>query len=423
MIVFPNNFYFITNILIISWSSFLLLFFFGPIQYPYSSEIFYLNLIFFIGFYFGYFFYSLLPKKIIVKNKNENNENSLIIKATLLFSLLYLILVIYDSLIAGNVLEYGITVAREMMYYEGRRGSVIGMLNILLGGMPIIGITILIVLKKEEIGNYFYLLLGSSILGIFSYFLSGGRNFFVISLFVLFFVYLLQNKNRQKTNLLKKIKTKYKILIAILILLSISYVLYLFIERAELRGITVYDTAMNLERDFGVKVTLSPFQNEFLSLIYYIFVMLVFYITHSLSLLSEYFYINYEQLLGGVNTFPLFTMFIDKIFETSFYQEAMNKLLLNGIYLSLLGRVYLDFSFFGVFMVSFFLGIILNYTLSRARYSDGILIKLVSATMCATILLMPMYNILAGTAISIILSIFIIYFTKVFFLRKNDVQR
>lgn len=116
-------------------------------------------------------------------------------------------------------------------------------------------------------------------------------------------------------------------------------------------------------------------------------------------------------------------MFIDKIFETSFYQEAMNKLLLNGIYLSLLGRVYLDFSFFGVFMVSFFLGIILNYTLSRARYSDGILIKLVSATMCATILLMPMYNILAGTAISIILSIFIIYFTKVFFLRKNDVQR
>jgi len=411
-----NDILLVSKVLIISWTIFISIFFFGPISYKYSPYLFTLIGIFFVGFYIGIFFFKFLPKKI---NKNGISIISSPLIATICIYgiFFYLSIIVYDFLIKGAVLEYGITVYREMLTLEGRRNSMLGFLNIFFSGMPIIGASLVLLYDKTEIGNKkFYILAFFSYLGIFSFFLSGGRNLFVISLLILFFVYLLKD-DKFKINI--KNNFLYKIIFLVIILIGIFYVLYLFIERAELRNLTVLDTALNLEKDFGVTIIISPFDNQLISSFYYILVMLCFYLTHSFSLFSEYLFEGFSNYTYGVNTFPMVTMLIDKLFETTIYSDGINKLLLNGVYLSMIGRFYIDFGTFGVFILAFLLGIISVWGLSKSK-NRNILFVVFSATILTSIFLMPMYNILSGTGFSIVLSLFIVSvcYKSIHFLRR-----
>ena len=418
---------FTIKILLFSWIFFLGLFYFGPISYPFNPQLFVILSYFFVGFFLGIFLFKLLPVKRGVSRYIKNNcptivvENNFLLNVTGWLTLLYVVVMLLDFIVLGNVLEVGVTNSRAELSLAGRRGSILGMLNILLSGMPVVLAGTLIIARVLEVGRAKYRFLTLlSIAGIATFFLSGGRNFFVISMVILFFTFRLKKKKIRSSS--SKIKLTNKIIIALLAMAGSFFVLYLFVERAELRGDLIIDSVINLKSDFGVELNHRIFENDRFNDIYLAFVSLFFYANHSLSLFSEYLVSsNYSGVGNGALTFPLFHMLIDRLIGTNFYSEGVSHLILQGVYLSMLAPLYIDFGEIGVFLGGAFLGFCTIYftrktILNKNGSSQGDLYHVAAATFLAATLLAPMYNILSGSGFSVLLALIIL---KIFLILRN----
>ena len=398
---------------VIAWGGFFTLFFLGPISYPYSPWIFILVLILFFSYVLGglmssvvvvYFGLRRAPKVYLESTRDDY------ISFAFWLALIYLAVVITDFVILGGVLEQGVTEFREMQTVSGRRGSMLGFLNVLLAGFPVLLVCYLLMSKKRGVFTNIAWLVALAGLG--SYFLSGGRNQFAVSCVVI--VLLIYIDNFLGYSRIKKFTILQKFLSFILLSISFFFMMYIFSERANLRDHDLLESALNLKYHFGVEFEENAFESNRLNDLYLVGLNLLFYANHSMSVLSEYFVDDiYAGIGNGSNTFPLFIMALDSFFGTTLYSEGVSRLILNGVYLSMPGRVYLDYGWYGVGMLGYLLGFIMNFLMNiirRLRITGGddrMLLSLLSV-LAASVMLSPVYSIISGSGLSIVMSILIL---------------
>lgn len=405
---------------IVAYAAYFFIFFLGPISYPFHPYIFVLLSIFFLGLLSGSFFIQLLPVKrklFAPQSLNRNISNHLkYFHWLVFFTSIYLVVVIFDFLILGSVLEVGIVENREnatiSSNLDGRRGSMLGLLNILLSGMPIILAVFLMLDTKWLIGRVRtrlgWLLVFT---GIVSYTFSGGRNYIFITIMILGVVRFLSQHGEFKE---KKTNFKRQIFVSVIALLSLIFFLYIFIARIELSGVSLLTPVYNMMSQWGVKIHVYQIDSYFMESIYVSIILLLFYFNHSLSAFSPYLNGSFQELTYGVLTFPLPVMLYDTIFGTSIYLQGTDLLRVNGLYLGMLGTLYIDFREVGIFLFSFFLGFFTTYFVKKTLAADPISLNYkltisVSALFLSAILLSPVYNILAGNGFSVLIALIILY--------------
>lgn len=283
-----------------------------------------------------------------------------------LLALSYLFLVIIDLIVLGNVLIVGVTEARDLRAAEGERNSLLGASHYFLAGAPVILACLLLTRRTNAVksGPFPWVI---AVGGFLSYFLSGGRGSFVIGALVVFFYFIIE---RHKCHVSGRSQNIYMPRWAFVLGgASLVYMVYLFEERAAIRGTDLEGLAQRLMLSYDVYVSAPPISGDLFGGIYYAFVFVVFYITHAPTYISEYFELDYYPLtMGGYEFYILFRIF-DFMFGTSLAVEASDKLLLRGVFLTLPGTVFVDFGWTGVIIVAAFLPCITLLMLSRALSS------------------------------------------------------
>ncbi len=404
-------------------SSFMLLFFYGPIDYSFNVGALFLIFLFYFSYVLGWFFYNLMPKKSIgyeikVHTSKKREIPQILNIATVLsfFTGLYLVFVFYDFFVIGDVLNAGITETREVRTLEGPRGSIIGLLVVLFTGAPLLLLISLLAYtySQKEKNPYIYKIqFLLSIIGLLSYFLSGGRNNFAIAMVIIFLILLILKKIRRAGLPSKKTK-KYlsKGLIFGVLLVSFLFMLYIFIDRANYQGITIYSYVLRMEREFSINVTHFDFQADIVREFYYAFIVFLFYLNHPIMLVSQYFDASFSSLTYGALSFPLPTMFYDLVFGTTVFSNALDSLMLKGVYLSMPGFIFIDFGFLGVVLFGFLLGFCVPFFLKKSQtqnYNVNYYSLVLASIFLCTIILAPMYNILSSFGFSLLLMLLIIY--------------
>jgi len=403
---------------LLSVSGLMLLFFYGPINYPFNFSALLLFLLFYFSYVFGWFSYNLMPKKRISCEIEAHTPRKISSVTTILSFLtgIYLVLIFYDFFVIGNLLNVGITEAREVRTIEGPRGSIIGFLVVLFTGAPLLLLISLLVYKdsKKQKKSYLYkvqFLL--SIIGLLSYFLSGGRNNFAISIVIISLIFLILKKSRISHFRSKSIKKYlFKSLIFSILLFLFLFMLYIFIDRVNYQGISMYSSVMGMESGFYIDVTHYDFQVDIVRDYYYAFIVFLFYLGHPIMVVSQYFDAEFINHTYGALSFSLPTMFYDFIFGTSFFSNALDSLILKGVYMSTPGYLFIDFGFLGVVFFGFLLGFYVSFFLKKSQSKNSntnyYSLVLASIFLCA-IILAPMYNILSGFGFSLILMLFMVY--------------
>lgn len=405
----------ILRIFLAAYGLYFLCFYLGPWSYPFNSYVLVLLLLFILGLLGGDFFLRILPVRKVVRTSNASNNldfksNNIYFNHLIFYTAISVILPIVDFVILGDVWTLGIVENREQLYLQGRRGSLIGMFNILFGGMPILLASFLIIDSRRTLSNN-RTRLGwiFALTGILAYALSGGRNGIFISLVILAIIKYLSRKKQPEL----KRKSIRPILYSIaLVLMVFGFFIAIFIERSKVTGVGITIALYNIVDDFGVDIAIRDFGSDFLNTLYGSVSLLLFYLNHSLSVLSGYFDTAFDEMTYGVLTFPLFYMFLDTFFGTSFYVDATDKLILNGVYLSMLGYLYIDFGEIGLFLVACILGFATSYFLKRSFSGDHRAVQYkvlttLAALLLSCIALSPIYNILAGHGLPVVFAVVI----------------
>ena len=405
----------ISKIFLVGYGLYFLFFFLGPWSYPFNSYILVLILLFFLGLLGGSFFLRILPvRKMSLLSPASNNlefkRNRVYFNHLVFFTAISVSLPIIDFVILGDVLTVGIVENREQQTLQGRRGSLIGMFNIIFGGMPVLLASFLIIESRNTLGTY-RTRLGwiFASLGILTYALSGGRNGIFISLVILAIVKYLSRKRKPELKRKSIRKMFYSVALLVMVL---GFFISIFIERSEVSGIDLTTSLFNLVDDFGADIEIRDFDSNFLNTTYAVLSLLLFYFNHSFAVLSAYFDTAFQEMTYGVLTFPLFYMFFDTFFGTSFYLDAVDKLILNGVYLSMVGYLYIDFGEIGLFFFACILGFATTYLASRSfsvdhRTVQYKILTTVTAVLLSSIVLSPIYNILAGHGLTVLFAIVI----------------
>lgn len=410
-------------------SCFVLLFFYGPISYTFNIGTLFLIFLFYFSYLLGWFYFNFLPKKNFFYKKSEGESSQILNITTMLsfFTGVYIVVIFYDFFIIGDVFGVGITETREIRTLEGSRGSGIGFLVILFTGAPLLLLMSLLsyseLQKKQNLFIYKAQFL-FSIIGLFSYFLSGGRNNFAIAMIIIFLALVILKKIKRVTVVHKKInKLLFKGLIFFVILIIFLFMLYIFIERANYQGITIYSYVLRMEREFFISVVHFEFTEGVVKEFYYAFIVFLFYLNHPIMLMSEYFDLNFSAFTHGALSFPLPTMLYDLVFGTSVFSTALDRLIVKGVYLSMPGVFFIDFGFLGVILSGLLLGFLVPFFLKRSQSQNNTnyySLVLASIFLC-TVILAPMYNILSSLGFSLLLMLLIVYillfFKKLIFIR------
>lgn len=387
----------------------------GPWSYPFNSYILVLITLFFLGLLGGSFFLRILPvRKMCLLSQASNNlefkRNRIYFNHLIFFTAISVSLPIIDFVILGDVLTVGIVENREQQTLQGRRGSLIGMFNIIFGGMPVLLASFLIIGSRNTLGNY-RTRLGwiFAILGILTYALSGGRNGIFISLVILAIVKHLSRKKKPELKRKSILPMLYSVALIVMVFV---YFIAIFFERSQVTGTDLTISLYNLVDDFGVDIEIRDFGSNFLNTVYASYSLLLFYLNHSFAVFSAYFDTAFREMTYGVLTFPLFYMFFDTFFGTSFYLDAVDKLILNGVYLSMVGYLYIDFGEIGLFFCACILGFATTYFLKRSFSVDHQTVQYkvlttVTAVLLSSIVLSPIYNILSGHGLTVLFAVVI----------------
>lgn len=399
----------------ISWGGYLLTFFWGPISYPYEPLVFIMVLVFSLAYFFGCFFSLLVFPYFTDHAQLRRTTRTVTLEqyfyyCALILCAIYIVVVGLDFIVYGEVMQHGITEYREIKRIQGRRGSLLGFLNVLLCGSPVVllGVLVLSYGRKYRLMKLAWLVAS---VGLFSYFLSGGRNQFAISVVIL--IILISLAKGMRYRVLIKVAFFYKLIAYLFLTSSFMFMLYIFEERAGLRDYDMLQSTFNLKYYFDVEFDayLLGEVNDF----YLMFLNLMFYMNHSMSVLSEYFSDSmYAGVGNGSNVFPLFFMAFDTIAGTSHYKEGVSVLILNGVYLSLPGRVYIDFGWLGVLVVAFLGGwgftyLVQSLYILNSGGHSGALRAIFCAVLGASVVMSPVYSVLSGFGLSILIALFVVW--------------
>jgi len=345
-------------------------------------------------------------------------------------SLIYLVAIIVDKVVLGSVAEVGLSLARDIANAEaetyGSRNSKLGAIYFLLSGTPIC-LGCLVVsnsqrfLSKRILSIFKVLVL----LSFLSYFLSGGRNAFFITIIVLFgFLYLekISNlNNKPNNNIHHKASFLTKSILVLLVFLGLGFSLYLFIDRAELRGSDMPGYISYLENVTYVRVLVLFNGGGLYNDIIGVLVMLVYYFTHPIEYLSEYFTQNFSPMFCGAYSFSIFTQIIDALTGSRIVDATGRALLAQGVYLSLPGSMYLDFGFFGVSLSSLILGFLTVFLVCNSIRSGRVEVQILASVALAVLVFSPIYFIgNSSVGMPVIIASLVIYLSRKRRLRVKD---
>lgn len=326
-----------------------------------------------------------------------------------LLTFAYLVAVVIDKVFLADVLTQGITEARYAAMEDGPRNSLLGAVHYFLAGAPVLlGCLLLSRRNSGPLANAF--LWGVVVLCFGCFFLSGGRNSFVVGSVFLFFYFMLEKINFRWRGVGRSRKFNFPIWLKFLSVLGAFYVMYLFVERAQIRGMDLEGAVHALAENYNVKVVTPSFLSGALLQVYYIFVFVLFYVTHSLSYVSSYFELDYSPMTWGGYSFSIILRVVDALFGTTYVSDAFESLLVAGVYLTLPGSIYVDFGFLGVFVFGVFLAWSTVFFVTRALWSgDGN--SMMAASLCLTVVaLSPVFSALSvGNGFSIMMLLVFIH--------------
>jgi hypothetical protein len=283
---------------------------------------------------------------------------------------IYLVAVVIDKVFLANVFSQGVTEARYAAMEEGPRNSLLGAVHYFLAGAPVLLACFLLSRRKSKFFTNAFLW-GVVVICFGCFFLSGGRNNFVVGSVFVFFYFFLERASFRARGVGRDRKFSFPLGLKILSVVGVCYVLYLFVERARIRGMDLEGAVRALGENYNVGVYMPDFLSGTLLQIYYCLVFVFFYITHSLSYLSAYFDIDYSPLTLGGYSFSIIFRVVDVLFGTNFVVDSFERMLVAGVYLTLPGSIYIDFGFTGVFIAGIALAGISIWCVSRALKSNN----------------------------------------------------
>jgi hypothetical protein len=91
-------------------------------------------------------------------------------------------------------------------------------------------------------------------------------------------------------------------------------------------------------------------ENVFIGSIYAAITIFIFYLTHPLNYIDQYFIEGISPILLGAYNFPIPSKIIDIFFSYDISSGVSKELLVPGVYLTLPGSLYVDFGYFGAMM-------------------------------------------------------------------------
>lgn len=340
---------------LIPWVAVLVLRYCGILTYSEVNDVVFL-LVGLFAFPFLISSMFLLPKindsyNIVILDEYKGNPygSGRVFNIVVFLTFVYLIAIVIDKIFLVDVLSQGVTEARYAAMENGPRNSLLGAVHYFLAGAPVLLACFLLSRRKSRIlTNGFLWVIVVICFGCF--FLSGGRNNFVVGSVFVFFYFCLEKITFRTRGVGSDRKFSFPFWLKIFSIVGVCYVLYLFVERAQIRGMDLDGAVRALSENYNVGVYVPDFLSGALLQVYYCLVFVVFYITHSLSYLSAYFDIGYSPLTVGGYSFSIVFRVIDVLFGTTFVIDSFERMLVVGVYLTLPGSIYIDFGFAGVFV-------------------------------------------------------------------------
>lgn len=335
----------------------------------------------------------------------------------LILSVIYLSLVLVDKVLIGGVLSVGVTEARYAAMAEGPRGSVLGALHYFLAGAPAMLACLLLSRwasgERTNVFGWCVVLIGFG-----CFFLSGGRNSFVVSSVFVLFYFVLERMKFYRAGDGRRISIPRWIKLCAL--LGGCYVLYLFVERAEVRGTDMAGAMQSLSENYDVEIFTPSWLSGFSLQVYYCVAYLVFYLTHAPTYVAQYMGEGYSPMLMGGYGFSILFRVFDILAGTQFLIDSFDRLLIVGVYLTLPGTIYVDFGWLGVALVAVLLAnvTVLMVSIALSRRSGA---GLMAASLCLTVVaLSPVFSGLSvGNGFSILVLLPVLRF---FGVRENKLR-
>jgi hypothetical protein len=406
-----RGFFFIT----FSWLAVVFMRVFGPITYSSIGDdflffIFYFLFVSMASYTLGFFISYKAQHKIrtsLVESHSISSVFNGIYLVIIYLAILYTVFAFYDFFYLKGGHLGQLNEMREAGNIAGGRGSIIGAIVALLSATPAMLLVLILTKGSFKTVNKIKLLVVIA-LGFGATFLSGGRNPFFIGLLFTLSYYWLFLRSEKLAVKQKKIGFEFYIFLLIVVL-SISFSMNIFIERAALRGASPEGMVIYLAAYENI-VQIYSYRSSsiILTSLYSIFVYLTYYITHALNFANDYFSVPFEYRAMGAYSFPQITRLVDGIIGTNFFGEVRDILLVNGAYLTLPGSLYIDFGFLGTMIISFIMGFWFGYFM-RNIANLSLYQKVITAYFLILYLLAPMYLVLGmGSGFSMLFLIVVI---------------
>ncbi|EOX3360897.1 O-antigen polymerase [Vibrio cholerae] len=397
-----NRFFVLSSVILLPWFIVFIVRYLGPITHPeinfetsfFFTSVIYVIYVFFIAGYVAAYYLNFDRNSVINLQRvlptavNVGKVFYTVRFFVVVMAILYPVISFVDFFVVKGASLSTIVEQREAEHLTGPRNSLIGAVGALLSGSPPILFVILGIEKfKNRISNVFiYLFI---FLGVFSMFLSGGRNAFFISLmFVVIYRFLFPMNNVKS----RKSFTLIKFFPYILVLYCIYFSMKMFLDRFEAQGFEVSYMLDYLQREYNILIYRPEIYDFFLVSLYSIFVYLSFYISHAFTYLNEYFIISYSPYMGGVYNFPQLARLIDVAAGTDFFAAGFDRMILTGVYLTLPGSLYLDFGIAGTLLICLLMGYSLGYLCYNIS-NLALYQRLFLTYLCVACVFSPIYSI------------------------------
>lgn len=357
--------------------------------------------IFLIGFWMGYKLYlPIQSSSDLMLSKNMGNHNIKIILIFTTLGLLGAILRTYDFIyLRGLDYSLGIGSARlENMKLVNENLSEFRYLSAL--GRSLIGFStvsaMIAVLRFEvlpwRIIRYAFF---SFLMMIFLSVIEGGRNTIIVNIIIIISCFV----TRSSTNK-KPIPSHYglKIILFCAVMLSISFVIYIWLDRMSALGYDQLSHIQALESGFNIEFYdwIKDGKFPFISQIFIVLSGIILYITHGLNEFSILITSNHELPLsyGAYNFDLIITLLGYAIGQNLKFEPTM--LDRQGVYLTALGELYLDFGLLGLLSFIAMLSICVGINWKKLQRQNLLFSELLNSYTIAGIIVSPLYSIVAG---------------------------
>ena len=320
-----------------------------------------------VGFSASYFFSMVIPfgkNGYVIDTAVVSSKVSRMFGFVLAISLFWFVFATIELFSNLDSLSRGITAARFESIGRGVEGSFLGALKHLTLGFPVVGMLI-IIMYPERVSRHLRIA-GIIIfaLSIFYGFLAGGRNPAFTSILLCSFAFFMKKTYAVTSPV--KMRLRYKIFFILLIFIVLYNFVTIFFERAELRGRGAAEDIENIVSGFALGGWVVEVEEP--SEILQIYTMLVFYATHAINEMNVVINNGFGPYGGSYSLYLPF-IFLNKLgFELMNINDVVAALDKQGVYLGLLGSLYLDFGIYslGFYALFGFLAGLLKRKVSRS---------------------------------------------------------